>query len=258
MGKDREGFSLAMFVCQSVEVFFPLLIALEEECSGFAEGPFEMSIADLFTACAGLFAVGLLGALDEPGIGSEILYRREAVDVFDLVEDNKAQDFTNSGDGFEQGIGHRVMVVGHGDDVAFHLCYDRVIGFDDDKICFYHFPDRGVFKLFGDSLPVFRLGDASEIVGEVVLAPGVLDMGVEFGPFSHEMIASSQQVPCCSHIGRVRIGHWDHASSEQDSNLMGIELIVFGFAAVNGFHVEGMTQDKGDAVVFTDQRSSTM
>lgn len=105
------------------------------------------------------------------------------------------------------------MVVGHEDGVSLHLCDDRVIGFDDGKICFYHFLDRGVFKLFGDSFPVFGFGDTPEIVGEVVLAPGVLNMGIEFGPFSHEVIAPSEQVPCCPHIGGVSIRHWDHASS---------------------------------------------
>jgi len=33
---------------------------------------------------------------------------------------------------------------------------------------------------------------------------------------------------------------------------LGIDLIVFGFAAVNGFHIEGMSQDKGNALVGTE------
>jgi hypothetical protein len=66
------------------------------------------------------------------------------------------------------------------------------------------------------------------------------------------MIASSQQIPGCSHLGRIRIGHGDHAPSEENGDLTGIDFIVFGFTAMDGFHVEGMTQDKGDAVVFAE------
>jgi len=252
VGKDREGFSLAVFVCQSVEVFFPRLIALEEECGRFAEGPFEMGLADLFASCAGLFAIGLLGALDEPGIGGKVLDRREAVDVFDLVEDDEAQDSTDAGDGFEQGVGHRVMFIGHGNDAAFHPGNDGIIGLDDGKISPDHFPDRGVLKLLSNSFPVLGFGDPAEIVGEVVLTPGVLNVSVEFGPFSHEMVSSSEQIPGGSHTGRIGIRHGDHPSSEQDGNLVGVDLVVFGFAAVNGFHVEGMAQDKGNAVVFAE------
>ena len=141
------------------------------------------------------------------------------------------------------------MVVGHGNDVALHLGNDGVIGLDDGKIGIDHYLDRGVFELFDYSFPVFRFGDPAEIVGEVVLTPGVLNMGVEFSPFSHEMIASSQQVPRCSHIGRIGIGHGDHASSKQDCDFAGIDFVIFGFTAVNGFHVQGMAQDEGDAVL---------
>ena len=66
MGQDREGFAFGVFVGKPVEVFFPGLIALEEEGCCFREGPLEMGIADLFAASAGLFPVGLLGAFDGP------------------------------------------------------------------------------------------------------------------------------------------------------------------------------------------------
>jgi hypothetical protein len=32
---------------------------------------------------------------------------------------------------------------------------------------------------------------------------------------------------------------------------VGGNLIVLGFAAVNGFHIEGMAQDKGDSFLLT-------
>ena len=50
MGQDGEGFSFVVLVGKPVEVFFPGLIAFEEKCCRFREGPLEMGIADLFAA----------------------------------------------------------------------------------------------------------------------------------------------------------------------------------------------------------------
>jgi hypothetical protein len=62
-------------------------------------------------------------------------------------------------------------------------------------------------------------------------------MGIELGPFSHEVISSSEEIPRCAHFGRVDISLRKHASPEQGGDLMGVNLIIFGFSAVDGFHV---------------------
>lgn len=73
MCQDGQGFAFAVLVGEPVEISFPWLIALKEKGGCLAEGPLEMGIADFLAACAVLFAVGLLGALDEPAVGDEIL-----------------------------------------------------------------------------------------------------------------------------------------------------------------------------------------
>lgn len=50
------------------------------------------------------------------------------------------------------------------------------------------------------------------------------------------MVASSEEIPYCSHFGRIDIGLRNHASPEQYSDFSRIELVVFGFAAMDGFH----------------------
>jgi hypothetical protein len=44
----------------------------------------------------------------------------------------------------------------------------------------------------------------------------------------------------------------EHTASEQGSNLTGVDLIVFGFSSVNGFHVEGMAKNEGDVFLGTE------
>ena len=141
---------------------------------------------------------------------------------------------------------------GHGDDIPLHFCYDGVVSLNDCEIGVDHFLDRGVFEAFHDTFSVLGLGNAAQEIGEIVLAPGILDMGIELCPFSHEVIASSEQVSGCSHLGRVDIGHGDHATFEECSDFVRVDLVVFGFAAVDGFHVEGMAQDEGDALLSTE------
>jgi hypothetical protein len=76
-------------------------------------------------------------------------------------------------------------------------------------------------------------------------------MGIELGPFSHEMIPSPEKIPGCSHFGGVGIGHGDHASPEEYRDFVGVDLVIFGLAAVDGFHVQGMTEDKRDTMLLT-------
>jgi hypothetical protein len=87
---------------------------------------------------------------------------------------------------------------------------------------------------------VLGLGNAAQEVGKVILASGVLDMSEEFGPLSHEVVSSPEEISGGTHPGRIDIGLREHSSPEQGGDLMGIDLIVFGFSSVDGFHVEGM------------------
>jgi len=76
-------------------------------------------------------------------------------------------------------------------------------------------------------------------------------MGIKLSPFSHEMIPPSEEIPCCPHFGGIDIGLGDHTSPEQYGDFSRIDLVIFCFAAVDGFHVKGMTQDKGNPFLDT-------
>ena len=91
MGEDREGLGFAVFMGKPFEILFRRLVALEEEHGCFGESPLEMSITDLFTTGAVFFAVGFFDALDQTAVGDEILDLGEALDGFDLVEDDQAR-----------------------------------------------------------------------------------------------------------------------------------------------------------------------
>jgi len=113
------------------------------------------------------------------------LDRGEAVDRFDFVEEDQAEDSSDTGNGLKQGIGSEVVFFGTGNDIAFELGQDVVIGFNDFQIDSHALLDGGVVEAFGNAFTVLGFGNASQGVWEVILASGVLDMGKEFSPFSH-------------------------------------------------------------------------
>ena len=76
------------------------------------------------------------------------------------------------------------MLVCHSDDISLHFCYDRIIGFNDSEIGIDHLLDGRVFEPFHDAFSVLGLGDAAHEISEVVLAAGILDMGIELCSFS--------------------------------------------------------------------------
>src|ERR687892_2190750 len=66
------------------------------------------------------------------------------------------------------------------------------------------------------------------------------------------MRATPQEVTGGAHLSGIHIGLWEHATAEQRRNLVGIDFVIFRFTAVDGFHVEGMPQDKGNAFFSTE------
>jgi hypothetical protein len=63
--------------------------------------------------------------------------------------------------------------------------------------------------------------------------------------------AAPEEVTGGAHGGGVHIGLREHTPTQQGSNFLRIDLIIFGLAAVNGFHVEGVPEDKGHTLVST-------
>ena len=88
-----------------------------------------------------------------------------------------------------------------------------------------------------------------------VLAPGILNVSKKLGSFVHEMVAAAEQIPGSSHSGGINVSLGQHAAPQQDGNFVGIDFVVFGFAAVDGFHVEGMSENERDFFFFTQIRN---
>ena len=214
VGKDRESLGFAVLTGKPFEILFGWFVAFEEKDRCLGEGPLEMSVTDLFTTGAVFFAVGFFDALNQTAVGDEILDLGEALDRFDLVEDDQAEDSAYSGNGLKQGIGSQIVFFGTGNDVTFELGQDVVIGFNHLQVDSHALLDGRVIEPFDDAFSVLGFGNTSQGIGKVILASGVLDMGKELSPFSHEVISSSEQISGSPHPCGIDISLGKHAASE--------------------------------------------
>ena len=214
VGKNREGLGFAVFTGEPFEIFFRRFVTLEEKDRCLGEGPLKMSVTDLFTTGSVFFAVGFFDALDQTAVGDEILDRGEALDGFNLVEDDQTEDSADPGDGLKQGIGSQVVFFGTGNDITFELGQEVVIGFNDFQVNGHAFLDGRVIEAIDDPFTVLGFGNAPQGIGKVILASSVLDMGKEFGAFSHEVISPSEEISGCPHPCGVDIGLRKHTSPE--------------------------------------------
>jgi hypothetical protein len=84
---------------------------------------------------------------------------------------------------------------------------------------------------------------------QVVMGVGILNVSHQLPAAALEIHAPSQQVAGGAHVSRIGIGQREVAALEQCGDLEGVDLVVFGFAAMDGLHVQRVTQDEGDAVL---------
>lgn len=100
------------------------------------------------------------------------------------------------------------------------------------------------------------LGNVPERSRQIVLAGRIRDMGPGFGPLARQVIASAQQVAGASHVFRIDIGQRKRSAAQQYGDLVGIDLVVLGLAAVNGAHIENVTEDEVDPLFGTETGQS--
>ena len=72
----------------------------------------------------------------------------------------------------------------------------------------------------------------------------MLDVRQQGRTLTHERHAAPEQISGGTHLSRIPRGLWQHATAEQHGDLMSVDRIVFGFAAMDGLHVQRMAEDK--------------
>jgi hypothetical protein len=107
---------------------------------------------------------------------------------------------------------------------------------------------RGIGEVLEQAVAVGGVGDALAQGREVVLVDRVLDVSEELAALAHQVKAPAEQIAGRAHLGGVDVGLGEHAAAEQHGDLVGVDPVVLGLAAVDGLHGERVAEHEGDAL----------
>jgi hypothetical protein len=144
------------------------------------------------------------------------------------------------------------VLLGAPDDGEFQVGEELVVIGNQAQVDLDALLHSGISKTLGNAIAIGLVSDLLPNFGQVILAVGILDMSSELSAFAHQVDTASQQVAGGTHLSRIDIGLGEHATAQQCCNLLGIDRVVFGFAAVDGFHVEGVAQNEGNTLLDTE------
>ena len=113
-------------------------------------------------------------------------------------------------------------------------------------------------KPLGDPVAVGFVGKFLPISGRLYWLLVFWTCARSSAAFAGERHPAPEQVAGRPHLGGIDVGLREHAAAEQHGNLVGVDLVVFGLAAMDGLHRERMTEDKRDAFLqHRGRRAST-
>jgi len=137
-------------------------------------------------------------------------------------------------------------------DVAFEVPEDSVEMIDELEVGLDTLSNDGIGELPCNTFSVDFVGNLFAELGEVTLAVGVLDVREEIGALMREVVTTPEQITCSTHSSWVNVSLRDHAGAQKSCDFAGIDFIVFDFGAVNGLHVESVSEDEGDPFFFAE------
>jgi hypothetical protein len=247
LGEEGEGLASAVFFLESSEVLLTCRRVAQTQDGSFGKGPCQGRVTDLGPRGSVPFAGGFLRPGDPTARGDNILPPREALAILHFVEQDQAEELAHPGDGLQAVEGRGIVLLGRLHDRQLQVCQQRVVVADQgqgDLEALWHRRRR---KARGDAVPVGFGGDVLAHLGEVVWALSVVDRGQECGPCAHQRHVTSSEVTGGPHLGGRDGGVREQAAAEHHRNLLGIDLVMFGLAAVDSLHREGVSKDKRHA-----------
>ena len=183
----------------------------------------------------------VFGTRDEAARGDAIRPAGATLEVVERLQQHEAQECPDAGHRLEQIQGVGVVLLRRFDEVPLEIAEPRVIVPKPRQVHFHALLPGGISAALGDTVAVRLVGQRLPNRGPVVLAVGVLDMGESRGTLAHAVHPAPEEIAGRPHLGGIDVGLREHAPTQEHHDFLGIDFVVFRFAAMDGFHVEGMT-----------------
>jgi hypothetical protein len=197
-------------------------------------------------------AVGLPGTLDQAAVGDARLDSGETGDILDRVEPPQSPDVADTGDGAPARQRDRIMAVGSLLDRALSRGEQRIVNVDPCQVHGHVLLHAGLIEALEEAAAVLGRGEAAQGFTEVMLAGGILDVRAPLCPLVHEMMAAAHKIARGAHPPRVDGGLGNESSASPRRDLVRVDAVVLGVAAVHRPPVEGMSQDDRNPLVLAE------
>lgn len=249
MGQNRDGLALAVLAGHLRHIALGALAFTHEKHGRFGECPLQVRVAD--AACRETIALSgrLLGARHQPGVGAERLDTGKTGDVLDLIEDHQGQDGADTGHRLQPILGSGIIALSmagdeilQGLDLLLQAVHHHNVGLD-------VLAHTGVGEALGDIGPVSLAFQFLVETGQVVLGIGQLDMTLDLRAHPHQVVAPAQQIPGGAHRLGIDIGQGEIPAPDQLGDLLGVDLVILGFPAMDGLHIQSPAENKRDTLL---------
>lgn len=107
---------------------------------------------------------------------------------------------------------------------------------------------RRIGEACRDATAVGFLGQLPAHLGQGGLAVGVLDMRQQLGAVAQAVHPAPEERACRPHRSGRDLRLREPPPAQEPGNFLGLEWVIFGFAAMHGLHGEGRPEDAGNAL----------
>jgi hypothetical protein len=249
MSQHCPGLPLALWCREASPVLLARRMVAQEQHRRVGAGPCEGGLPNLLARGAIALASSRVGALDPPAIGHARLHAREALAIMDRGPQDQGQALPEARNRAQAIEGLRIVRLGRLDASHLQGGEPAVVVVAQRAIHRAALLDGRIRKACSDAGPVRLVGQCRADLGPVVLAVGSLDRGQPLGPLAQERRPAPQQVsggPPRRGIDR-RLG--EQPAAEHYGTLLGSDRIIRGLTPMEGFQVEGVSQDAGSPLL---------
>ena len=139
-------------------------------------------------------------------------------------------------DGFEPMERVAVMALGVAHNRELQVGDERIVMGDEREVDFDALVDARIGEVLTHSLAIRCVRQTLLERRQVVLRARVLDVGQQFAALADQVQTPAEQVARRSHRCRIDVRLGQHPAAQQDGDLVRVDLVVLGFAAVNRLH----------------------
>jgi hypothetical protein len=247
VSKDTQRCAFVRLLLHPGQRLWSGFVPSQAQRGRFSKGPLAVRVPTLVPRSAPALAPGCFRTLDEATIRSASLHTWDASDLVHGVEQDQTKDCANARHGVSEGKGLGLVLLRRVEQKECEVAAPLLsIGEQSEGDLKSLLASRGV-KPRGATCTMGCISDCLADFWQVILRMGLWDMRQECRAFAPEVGAASQPSTGRAPLGRIDRGCWQQPAAAQGGNLLRVDVVIFGLAAVQGFHRERRAQHQGHA-----------